>query len=151
MIKVLDASALLAYLEKESGYEKVKEAFVRAADTDKRLLMSTVNWGEVFYILAKEYDMDKAEEIAALIQTFPIEIISVDRELAKQAAIFKAEKKLPYADCFAITSAQSLDRIYTVLYNLHNHGKPADNKQTGAGRPIHTEPVGAFRAGTIHS
>lgn len=107
MTKVLDASALLAYLEKESGYEKVRDALVRAADTDKRLLMSAVNWGEVYYVLAKTYTLDKAEEIAALIETFPVDIVPVDQHLARSAAAFKALKNIPYADCFAAALSQS--------------------------------------------
>ena len=105
MIKVLDASALLAYLEKESGYEKVREAFVKAAAADRRLLMSAVNWGEVYYILIREYGVEKANEITSLIDTFPIEVVHADQEVAKQAALFKATKKLPYADCFAASLA----------------------------------------------
>ena len=101
MTRVLDASALIAYLEKESGYEAVKEALVKAAETGKPLLMSVVNWGEVYYILIKEYGPDKAYEVIALIETFPIDIVPDDKEIAKQAAHYKALKKLPYADSFA--------------------------------------------------
>ena len=54
MVKVLDASALMVYLEKEEGYEKVKELLVKAAETDKKLLMAAVNFGEVYYAVARE-------------------------------------------------------------------------------------------------
>ena len=101
MTRVLDASALIAYLEKESGYEKVKEALVKASETEKPILMSVVNWGEVYYILIKEYGPDKAREVIALIETFPLDIVPDDKETAKQAAYYKAVKKLPYADSFA--------------------------------------------------
>ena len=40
MAKVLDASALMVYLEKEEGYEKVKELLIKAVETDKKLLMA---------------------------------------------------------------------------------------------------------------
>ena len=101
MIKVLDASALIAYLEKEPGYEKVKEALSKAAETQKKLLMSTVNWGEVYYILVRHYGLEKADETLRLIETFPMELVPADEESAKQAALYKALKKLPYADSFA--------------------------------------------------
>jgi len=99
--RALDASALIAYLEKEPGYEKIKDAFVRAAEAEKRLLMSVVNWGEVYYILIKEYGLEKAHEVISLIETFPLDIIPDDKETAMQAARYKALKKLPYADAFA--------------------------------------------------
>ena len=106
MNHVLDASALLAYLEKEPGYEKVKETLSKAAEHQRNILMSTVNWGEVYYILIRDYGIERADEIIKLIDTFPIDIIPADKSLAKEAALFKAEKKLPYADSFAAALAK---------------------------------------------
>ena len=106
MIKVLDASALMAYLEKEPGYEKVKDLFVKAAESGRHLLMSTVNWGEVFYLLVRDHGTDQAESLQKIIETFPIEFVSADLAIAKQAALYKAAKKLPYADCFAAALAK---------------------------------------------
>ena len=108
MTHVLDASALMAYLEKEPGYEKVKEALSTAAQTGKYLLMSAVNWGEVYYILVRDHDIEKAEEISRLIETFPIELVPADKEIARQAALYKALKKLPYADSFAAALAKTV-------------------------------------------
>lgn len=105
MTKVLDASALIAYLEREPGYQKVQGALAKAAEEDKTILMNAVNWGEVYYILARDYDLKKAREIARLVETFPVEIVPADKELAEQAALFKATKSLPYADCFAAALA----------------------------------------------
>ena len=101
MTKILDASALLAYFEKEPGYEKVRDEFTRAANYGKNLLMASVNWGEVVYIIMREYGEDKAEQIIKLIDTLPIEIAVVGEDMAKLAAYYKHKKNLPYADCFA--------------------------------------------------
>jgi predicted nucleic acid-binding protein len=106
MTKILDASALLAYLEKEPGYEKVRDEFTRAANSGKNLLMASVNWGEVVYIIMREYSEDKAEQIIKLIDTLPIEISSADADMAKLAAYYKAKKAMPYADCFAAALAK---------------------------------------------
>ncbi len=106
MVKVLDAYALMVYLEKESGYEKIKDLFVKAAESGKDLLMTTVNWGEVFYTLVRDYGVDEAERIQRSIETLPIEFVAADIELTKQAAIYKAAKKLSYADCFAAALAK---------------------------------------------
>jgi len=99
--RVLDAHALLAYFEREPGYEKVKAAFLDAIEKDTHLLMTTVNFGEVYYIVLRECDQQKADEIEKAIQTLPIEIVSVDWALAKEAARLKAKYKISYADCFA--------------------------------------------------
>lgn len=101
MSQVLDAYALMVYLEKEPGYEKVRDMFTMASEKDKELLMTTVNWGEVYYMILREHDINKAEEIARLIQILPIKIVDVNLDIAREAASFKALYKLSYADCFA--------------------------------------------------
>ena len=101
MVKVLDACALMMYLEREPGYEKVKNLLVKAAETGNNLLMATVNWGEVFYLLIRNYGFSEAEKIINIIETFPIELVSIDLAITKQASFFKATKKLPYLDSFA--------------------------------------------------
>ena len=106
MVKVLDASAILAFLWKEPNYEKVKELLTKAAESERKLLMSAVNWGEVYYVLAKDHSIDEVEGFMKLIETFPVEVVPVDSPLARQAALFKAQKKLPYADCFAAALAK---------------------------------------------
>jgi predicted nucleic acid-binding protein len=102
----LDASALLVYLEKQRGYQKVKEAFTQAAEKGVNLLMSVVNWGEVYYILIRDFGINESEKIMNLIDSFPIDVISPDKELTQTAALYKATKKLPYADSFAAALAK---------------------------------------------
>ncbi|MBI5150202.1 MAG: type II toxin-antitoxin system VapC family toxin [Candidatus Omnitrophica bacterium] len=106
MVKILDASALVAYLWKQSGYEKVQDFLTKATDGQKRLLMTTVNLGEVYYLLLRDHGPEDADKILKVIETLPIDFTEVDMKLAKQAALYKAAKKLPYADCFAAALAK---------------------------------------------
>ena len=101
MIRVLDAHGLLVFLEKEAGHGKVEQFFVAAVEKDEHILMASVNFGEVYYIVLRECGQDKAREIEKIIMTLPIEIIDVDIQLAKEAARFKANHKMSYAGCFA--------------------------------------------------
>lgn len=105
-IKVLDSYALLAFFENEKGAGKVADIIRQARDRDKPLLLSTVNWGEVLYIVTRASGGVSAGKIEEIIDTFPIEIVPVDRTLAKMAAEFKAAKKMSYADCFAAALAK---------------------------------------------
>jgi predicted nucleic acid-binding protein len=82
------------------------EIFRAARDSGRLLLLSVVNWGEVFYITLREAGRERAEQVAHLISTLPIQIISADLDLAKQAAEFKATRKMSYADCFAAALAK---------------------------------------------
>ena len=106
MIKVLDAHALLAYLEREPGYERVKAAFLEAAEKDSHLLMTSVNFGEVYCIVMRECGQQKADEIEKVVQTLPIEIVDADWPLTREAAKLKAKHKISYADCFAAALAK---------------------------------------------
>ena len=106
MKRILDAHGLLVFLEKEAGFEKVESFFVTAVERDNYLLMTSVNLGEVYYIVLRECGTEKALEIEKIIKTLPIEIVDVDWPLAKEAARFKATKKMSYADCFAAALAK---------------------------------------------
>ena len=105
-VRVLDSYSLIAYFDGEEGAEKMVEIIRSARDSGRSLLLSVINWGEVYYITLRESGRERADEIAHLISTLPIEIIPADLELTKQAAEFKADLKMSYADCFAAALAK---------------------------------------------
>lgn len=106
--KVLDSWALIAFFEDEPAAEDVEKLLQQAADEKHKLLMSVVNWGEVYYNTMRQVSQEAAEQKAHEIAALPIDIIGVsdDLTLAKQAAIFKATHKMAYADCFAAALAK---------------------------------------------
>ncbi len=105
-MRVLDAYSVIAYLEGGAGAENMIEMFQVARDSGRDLLLCVVNWGEVYYIALREVGRERAEAVAHLISTLPIEIVPVDLELTKLAAQLKATKKMSYADCFAAALAK---------------------------------------------
>jgi ribonuclease VapC len=105
-VRVLDSYSLICYFEGEAGADAMTEIFRVARDSGRLLLLSVVNWGEVFCITLREAGREKAEQVAHLISTLPIQIISADLDLTKQAAEFKATKRMSYADCFATALAK---------------------------------------------
>lgn len=105
-VRVLDSYSLIAYFEGEVGKERVIEVFRSARDSGRPLFLSVVNWGEVYYITQREAGKERADQVAHLISTLPIQILSADLDLAKQAAELKATKKMSYADCFAAALAK---------------------------------------------
>lgn len=103
---ILDSHALMIFLEKETGFKKIESIFIDASQKDNNLLMTTVNYGEVYYIILRECGQEKLSEIEKIIVTLPIDIIDVDKKLAQQAARFRANKKISYTDCFAAALAK---------------------------------------------
>lgn len=106
MKRILDTHALMAFLEKEPGYQKMEAYLVSALEKNNYLLMTTVNLGEAYYMVLRECGPAKAQEIEKIVHTLPIEIIAVDWPLAKEAARFKARGQIAYADCFAAALAK---------------------------------------------
>ena len=105
-VRVLDSYSLLAYIEGEAGAEKMIEIFRVARDSGRDLLLSVVNWGEVYYITMREVRRERADEVAHLISTLPIQIVPADLDLTRQAAELKSKYRMSYADCFAAALAR---------------------------------------------
>jgi len=106
---ILDSYALMAFFEEEEGAREVLNLLTLASTGTVELVMSVVNWGEVYYISLREYGENAAENIAAAIRTMPVKIIAVDESLAKIAAVFKARYAISYADAFACALAKHMN------------------------------------------
>lgn len=108
-IKVLDSWALLAFFEDEPAAETVERILLDGEAGKTKLLLSVVNWGEVYYSIMRRVSQDAAEAKALEIAGLPIEIVPVDADLAlvRQAAQFKALHKMSYADAFAAALAKT--------------------------------------------
>ena len=106
--KVLDSWALIAFLEDEPAAEQVEKLLSQATEDKHKLLLSAVNWGEIYYNTMREVSQEVAERTVQEIAGLPIEIVGVgeDLALARQAAILKASHKMSYADCFAAALAK---------------------------------------------
>jgi predicted nucleic acid-binding protein len=99
---VLDANALIGFFEGRLGVsEKVRRLLGEALQQETPLLMSAVNWGEVFYMEWRYHGEMKARQIEAGMQVMPILVISVDLERASRAGALKQKHGLGYADAFA--------------------------------------------------
>jgi len=99
---VLDANALIGFFEGRRGTaDKVRHLFGEALRYDEPLLMSAVNWGEVFYIAWRRHGEAMAQEVEAKLQELPIAVIAVDRARATRSGTLKQKHGLGYADAFA--------------------------------------------------
>jgi ribonuclease VapC len=106
--KVMDSWALLAYFEDEPAAEEVEKLLAKAESDSHKLLLSVVNWGEIYYNTMRKTSQENAELVAQEIEGMRIEIVPVedDLRLVRQAAIYKASGKLAYADAFAAALAK---------------------------------------------
>ena len=99
---VLDANALIGFFEsREAASGKVRHLLGEAFRLDRPLLMSAVNWGEVFYMEWRYHGEAKAREVESNLHRLPVTVIAVDGERATRAAALKQKHNLGYADAFA--------------------------------------------------
>ncbi len=106
---VLDAHALMVLFNDEPGAHEVERILLKAESGSPKLLMSVVNWGEIYYSILRGASQEMAETKAHEIAGMQIELVPVDAndlELVRQAAAFKATRKMSYADCFAAALAK---------------------------------------------
>ena len=104
---VLDASALMTFFEDRPGAARVEELIRLGLEGKRQLLMSVVNWGEVYYSTWRAKGPGVARKVLEDIAQLPLEIVDADLELTCAAAELRAEHKLPYSDCFAAALAAS--------------------------------------------
>lgn len=103
---VFDSWAVLAYLEDESSGQKVADLICDAHEHGIPLLMSVVNAGEVWYILAREISETEADKGVQGLRQLGIEFIDADWRLTRHAGTYKAKNRMSYADCFAAALAK---------------------------------------------
>ena len=102
---VLDSHPLIKYFEQEEGWQEIAELLQQASEEKCRLLLSVVNWGEMFYVTHREYGAEYAQKIVHALRHMPVSIQDANQEITLQAATLKAKGGLSYADCFAAALA----------------------------------------------
>jgi predicted nucleic acid-binding protein len=103
---VLDSFALLVFLFKEKGHQKLVDVFDAATDDDQTTLIAAPNWAEVRYIVERKVGMERWSEVRPTILALPLQVVVADQSLAEAAGALKAAKKMSLADCFAAALAQ---------------------------------------------
>lgn len=102
---VLDASAVLDFVEDGPGAERVQQLFEDAARSHTPVLVSVMNWGEVFYQSWQKRGEGPARKTLADLERLPIEVIPVDLYQALKAGELKAVHKIPFVDSVAAALA----------------------------------------------
>jgi uncharacterized protein len=104
-VYVLDANALYRFLTGGPGADTVNRLFKEARDAEQPLLMSVINWGEVYYTIARVEGFVETAHIMDRVRLLPLAILEAGETVTAQAAQLKAGHGLPYADCFAAATA----------------------------------------------
>lgn len=102
---IFDSHALLMFFQKEKGYEKVIHILEDIKKTGSTKYINAINLGEIIYSTKREFGDQKKLEALANIERLNFTILPVPNSLIFQAAEYKAQYSISYADCFVLTSA----------------------------------------------
>lgn len=105
-VVVFDADVLIGYLEQTDAHHFAAVARVRrAVEGAGRLLLSVVNYSELLVRPLQTRRPDAATATDAMLAALAIELIPVDRDLARRAAGIRARTKVALPDAYAIATA----------------------------------------------
>ncbi len=102
---VFDSHALLKFFQKEKGYEKVLHLLEEIKRSGVTKYINGINLGEIIYITKRDFGDQKKLEVLAHLERLNFRILPIPNQLIFQAAEYKAQFSISYADCFALASA----------------------------------------------
>jgi ribonuclease VapC len=102
---IFDSHALLKLFQKEKGYEKVSQLLEETKRSGVDKFLNVINLGEIVYATKREFGDQKKLEVLANIERLNFTLLSASNNLVFQAAEYKAQYNISYADCFTLASA----------------------------------------------
>jgi predicted nucleic acid-binding protein len=102
---VLDACALIALLNHESGADRVVAAYKKAESGEAQIIMNRINLLEVYYGFYNDKGKDYADNVMDNIAKSIISISEFDSKLYPVAGRLKASYKISLADSIALAQA----------------------------------------------
>jgi|ERR1017187_5387460 PIN domain nuclease of toxin-antitoxin system len=109
---VLDSSALLRYIDNEAGADRIEGILIDSVAGQAKVCISAVQWGEVAGNLRKRLGALQERRILSSFLPSESEIIAASAERAVRAAEIKVDRKIAYADAFALELAmESADHV----------------------------------------
>ena len=115
----LDACSVIAFFQKEPGFEKVRELLEKSDAGQCTLYMNKINTLEIYYGLYREDGPTVADRFLDEMKQLPVEIIdNIDDMLFLEAGRLKATYKISLADSIALAGAKIRD-AYLVTSDHH--------------------------------
>jgi predicted nucleic acid-binding protein len=101
----MDASVVLRFVDKEAGAERVRAVYRACAGGEAEAFISAVQWGEIAAVQRKRFGAQEQERTLQSLLQIDLRVVSASAERAVRAAEIKEDRKIAYADAFAIELA----------------------------------------------
>ena len=104
---ILDACALIAFLRKDKGYEKIITIFDKATNLEVKVIMHAATLSEVYYDFVRFSTKVIADNVISDLNALPVDIIKViSMEIIEQIGYFKTTYKISFADSIVLSTAK---------------------------------------------
>jgi predicted nucleic acid-binding protein len=104
---VLDSSAVLRYIDGESGAVRVKEILRACLRGEARICVSAIQWGEIAGELRKRLGAEGGGRVLESLLPLELEVVPASGERAVLAAALRVDRRIAYADAFALELAMN--------------------------------------------
>jgi len=109
---ILDACALIAFLQNEAGADDVTAVLRSASDGEVMIFINGINLLEVYYDIYRNVGKKKADEELSMIKKLPFRInTELSNEVFLEAGRLKASHKISLADSIALAEASISEGI----------------------------------------
>jgi predicted nucleic acid-binding protein len=119
-VYILDASALIRYLDDAPGAERVEAIITECLAGRAQSLISAIQWGEVAVSVHKRFGASRVSKIMDRLAAAEIEVVPATREQALDAAGLIFSQGISYADGFSVDLAMKSSEhvLVTADYGL---------------------------------
>jgi predicted nucleic acid-binding protein len=107
IVYVLDSSAVLRYVDREPGADRMIAIFKECVRRQDKARISAVQWGEIAGNLRKKVGAANQRRILESIIPYDLEIVPASAERAVRAEELRVDRKIAYADAFALELAMA--------------------------------------------
>ena len=128
---VIDACAMIALLNDESGADTVSKLLMQAGDGSDRVFMAGIQVLEVYYDRIYVRDREYADTFLENLYASPVVILhEISRDIIREAGRFKTSYFMSLADSIAAAFAKSL--AATLVTKDKELKKPEENGEFSA-------------------
>jgi len=104
---ILDACAMLAYLNNEHGVEVIGEVLEKGNRDEAKIFITAMDLAEIYHIVLKKEGRDKALKTILLIKNLPVECVGLDEPLLMLAGEIRMQFPLTLGDALVAAVAKT--------------------------------------------
>ena len=102
---VLDSSAVLRFIDREVGWERVAAILAAKMERKTEVAIAAVQWGEIAGAVERKLGPEGRDRVLGLLGRFHPEIVPADGARAARAASIRLERRISYIHAFALNLA----------------------------------------------